>query len=86
MTQLLFVDDVRLFGDGSYDKWMDFKRILNSFYFVMGMDISETKLIILGNALSNEVEEYNNFLLSNLNLLMLVLHIFVTFSSTPIIV
>ena len=43
LTHLLFVDDVILFGLGSFEEWMAFKVILDTFCEVSGMCINMDK-------------------------------------------
>ena len=47
LTHLLFVDDVILFGLGSYEEWLVFKGILDIFCEASGMSINENKSCFL---------------------------------------
>ena len=52
-THLLFIDDVILFGVGTYDEWLAFKVLLDTFCAASGMLINTEKSCFL----SNNVEE-----------------------------
>ena len=45
LTHLLFVDDVILFGLGSYEEWLAFKGILDIFCEASGMSINVNNLV-----------------------------------------
>ena len=51
LTHLLFVDDVILFGLGSFEEWMAFKVILDTFCEASGMCININKSCFLHNDL-----------------------------------
>ena len=51
LTHLLFVDDVILFGMGSFEEWMAFKFILDTFCEASGMCININKSSFLHNDL-----------------------------------
>ena len=51
LTHLLFVDDVILFGLGSFEEWMAFKVILDTFCEASGMCININKSYFLHNDL-----------------------------------
>ena len=52
LTHLLFVDDVILFGLGTFEEWLDFKAILDIFCEASGMSINVNKSSFLHNDLS----------------------------------
>ena len=51
LTHLLFVDDVIMFGLGSFEEWMAFKVILDTFCEASGMRINMEKSCFLHNDL-----------------------------------
>ena len=55
LTHLLFVDDVLLFGMGSYDDWLAFKEILDTFCEASDMCISSNKSCFLHNDLDEDL-------------------------------
>ena len=48
-THLLFVDDVILFGSGTFEEWVAFKVILDTFCVASGMSINMDKSCFLFN-------------------------------------
>ena len=55
LTHLLFVDDVLLFGMGTFDDWMAFKEILDTFCEASGMCISSNKSYFFHNDLDEDL-------------------------------
>ena len=53
LTHLLFVDDVIMFGYGSFDEWVAFKVILDTFCEAFGMQINMEKSCFLFNNLDD---------------------------------
>ena len=53
LTHLLFVDDVIMFGYGSFDEWVAFKVILDTFCEASGMQINMDKSCFLYNNLDD---------------------------------
>ena len=49
LTHLLFVDDVILFGAGTYEEWIAFKVLLDTFCEASGMQINAEKSCFLIN-------------------------------------
>jgi len=47
ITNLMFVDDVILFGNGSIAKWESFKKVLDLFCKVIGMDFNSQNSVFL---------------------------------------
>ena len=45
ITHFLFVDDVLLFGEGTFEEWKIYKSILDKFCRDSGMAISEVNLL-----------------------------------------
>ena len=54
LTHLLFVDDVILFGLGSFEEWLAFKSILDTFYEASSMSINVNKSCFLQNGMEEE--------------------------------
>jgi len=54
ITNMLFVDDVILFGKGSFQEWRVFKNALNFFCNATGMDLSNQKSQFLELDLSDD--------------------------------
>ena len=54
LTHLLFVDDVILFGLGSYEEWLAFKGILDIFCEASGMSINVNKSCFLQKVLMRQ--------------------------------
>ena len=63
LTHLLFVDDVILFGLGSYEEWEVFKVILDTFCEASGMSININKSCFLHNGLDETLLRRINGLL-----------------------
>ena len=57
LSHLLFLDDVLLFRDGSYNECVSFKNVLHTFLRATSREISENKSLILRNELTTEVED-----------------------------
>jgi hypothetical protein len=55
-TNILFVDVVLLFGEGTVREWRNSRNILNIFCQAIGIEVSIEKYIMLSNELSREVE------------------------------
>ena len=57
ITHILFVDDVVLFGHGTYEEWINFRHVIDLFTTASGMAISMEKYYFLINNVSNDVME-----------------------------
>ena len=55
LTHLLFVDDVILFGFGTFEEWVAFKVILETFCTASGMCINMDKSSFLFNNIEEDV-------------------------------
>ena len=55
---MLFVDDVVMFGCGTFEKWSSYKNILDSLYSATRMEISENKSVVLESSLDLELKDH----------------------------